>query len=140
MDSKFFKPVVKKGSMDEALSPDFGPAGIAPLAAILSILPLPIRSLLRVAVQAVQAVISYIGAAIEQSFRDILKPAKKGEEKFSPPRESYATHASFDHLIRIERLEAEIARHRGGFTNKLLHKQKEHRIQNLEHQLLGHKR
>jgi hypothetical protein len=132
MQSRFFKLVSKPTtSLDDEVSPDSGPAGAAPLAIIFGFLPKFIRSFLQFGVKMLQNFLNTLSEALFQS----LKP-KKGEEIQSnaPGREAYSTHASFDHLKRIEDLEQEMATRRGAHSLRRL-PNVEHRIRQLEKKL-----
>lgn len=139
MESAFFKPVAPprpRRSMEEEVSPDSNPAGVAPLAALVSIFPRPIRALLQMAINFVMKILLYFGKVLEESFKNI---GKDTQQSMHAPREDYSPHTSFDHQMRIERLEAAWAHYQGGFINNLFKKQKEYRIQDLEKKILRKK-
>lgn len=124
-----FKPI--KPKMDEALTPENAPAGAAPEAVFFfGILPKFLQNIITGFLKVFQKLLN----ALFDIFS--LKPeVKKPPERISDPQESYSTHASFDHLRRIENVEHELAGMRGGGVNKYFKPKVELRLQNLEVQV-----
>lgn len=136
MDSHFFKPVSPpKKSMEMDLSPDDAPAGTAPFAVIFSFLPRFVQNIIKLGLDFVVKIVQFFGKALEDAMRSPEKDALKKKKDMSPPWESYSTHASFDHLRRIERLEDEMAGRRGGYRNKVFQNQVEQRLMHLEKEM-----
>ncbi|MFZ5806064.1 MAG: hypothetical protein ACOY3I_02485 [Verrucomicrobiota bacterium] len=122
--------------MEKDLSPDDSPAGAAPVAVLFGFLPRIIQDVLKLGIDLVLKVVQFFGKALEDAMRDPSKDALKKEvPRMGMPLESYSTHASFDHVRRIERLEDEMASRRGGFRNKVLQGQVEQRLVFLEKEL-----